>query len=277
MKKSKLAIDPAAEAVRYIRKRAKAKPTLGIVLGSGLGDLAEDVTGGAIIDTATIPHYPPSTVEGHRGRLILGKLGGKQVCLLQGRVHFYETGDIEATLFPVRVLWAMGIRTLVITNAAGAINASFAPGDLMLISDQINLTFEHPLSGMKSAQRHRAIYDKGLCGIVVRSAADLGIPLREGIYCGLKGPSYETAAEIEMLRRFGADAVGMSTVNEASLAAALGMKLVGISCITNLSTGVGDAKLSHEEVTQVAARVRDSFAKLLKAFVGALPPSRRSP
>ncbi len=277
MKKSKLAIDPAAEAVRYIRKRAKARPTLGIVLGSGLGDLAEDVTGGVIIDTATIPHYPPSTVEGHRGRLILGKLGGTPVCLLQGRVHFYETGDIEAILFPVRVLWAMGIRTLVITNAAGAINASFAPGDLMLISDQINMTFEHPLSGMQSVQRHRAIYDKSLCGTVVRCAAGLGIPLREGIYCGLKGPSYETAAEIEMLRRFGADAVGMSTVNEASLAAALGMKLVGISCITNLSTGVGDAKLSHEEVTQVAARVRDSFAKLLKALVEALPPPRRSP
>ncbi len=238
---------------------------LGLVLGSGLGDFASRVAHPAFIETSEIPHFPVSTVPGHRGRMVFGKIGGTRICVLQGRVHFYESGELEQVLYPIRLFARLGIRTLIVTNAAGGVNPGFSPGDLMMITDQINLTFEKPVEAARV--RHRETFDRGLREVIRDVAGTKGIPLRSGVYCGVKGPSYETAAEIRMVRRLGADAVGMSTVNEVSLATSLGMRVAGISCITNLSTGISGEKLSHAEVTDVAAGVRQKFGELLGGVI----------
>jgi len=260
------------ESLRYIRKIAKSRPRIAVILGSGLGDFADSLTDKTAIDTSSIPHYPESTIEGHKGRLVFGKSAKTHICVLQGRVHFYETGNLESVLYPVSVLRLLGIKTLILTNASGGINKNFKPGDLMLIRDHINLTFENPLSPVKDSPSRRLrrasrVYDEDLIMFIKKAAVEKGIQLKEGVYCGLKGPSYETAAEIEMIRRIGGDAAGMSTVNEASFAAALGMRVAGISCITNLSTGTGTGKLTHEDVTEVANRVKNSFADLLNQSI----------
>lgn len=258
------------EAVRSIRSRLKLRPEIGVILGSGLGDFAEGLSGASSILTESIPHYPRSTVSGHRGRLVAGMAGAVPLLAFQGRVHYYETGTIETVLTPIRVAHALGIHTLIVTNAAGGINARFAPGDLMLIDDQINFTFESPVGIEGRGLRNVDCYDEDLRRLAVRTARANGIPLRRGVYLGLKGPTYETAAEVRMARILGADAVGMSTVNEVSLAVALGLKVVGLSCITNLATGISREKLSHADVTVVANKVRQRFADLLEAAVAAV-------
>ena len=259
-----------ARAVKHIREQAHTSPTVGLILGSGLGDYAESLPNAISISTSTIPNYPLSSVEGHKGSLVFTSLGGKNMVAFQGRVHFYESNDIESVLFPIHVAYQLGVRTLIITNAAGGINRSFTPGDLMVISDQVDLTtIPLPFSGdMQHAQR--SLYDTKLLLQVQKIGQRDTIPLKSGVYVGLKGPSYETAAEIEMIHRIGGDAVGMSTVLEVTLAATLGMRVVGISCITNLATGITNRKLSHSEVTEVGNNVKDRFAHLIGIIIGSL-------
>jgi purine-nucleoside phosphorylase len=257
-------------SVAHIRKQIHTKPKIGIVLGSGLGDFAERLTGGTAVETASIPNYPKLTVVGHSGKLVFGKFGRIGVCALQGRSHFYESGNLDMVLYPIRVLHQLGIRLLIVTNAAGGMNPGFAPGDLMLITDQLNLTFKSPLDSREVKKRNLPLYDQGMASIIRKTAAGKSIPLKEGVYCGVLGPSYETAAEIRMASQIGADAIGMSTVNEVSYAVQAGMRVAGISCITNLSTGISSQKLDHSEVTETANRVKLLFADLLEESVRAL-------
>jgi purine-nucleoside phosphorylase len=254
------------ESVEFIREQSPLRPKIALILGSGLGEFADLLTDKIVIPTSTIPHYPQSTVEGHKGNLVLGKLQHITLLAFQGRVHFYETGKLETILYPIRVAHGLHIKKMIVTNAAGGVNTSFIPGDLMLIEDQINLTFEHLGEAMQPT-RKCDLYDLEIRKIIDQAAREKNIPIKKGVYCGIKGPSYETAAEVAMLRKFGADAVGMSTVNEVSLASVLGMKIGGISCITNLSTGILDQKLSHAEVTEIADKVKGSFSSLLQGII----------
>jgi purine-nucleoside phosphorylase len=254
------------ESVEFIREQSPLRPKIALILGSGLGEFAEYLTDKIVIPTSMIPHYPQSTVEGHRGNLVFGKLQHITLLAFQGRVHFYETGTLETILYPIRVAHGLHIKKMIVTNAAGGVNTSFTPGDLMLIKDQINLTFENAVDE-KHSIRKRDLYDPEIRKIIEQVAREKNIPIKNGVYCGIKGPSYETAAEVAMLRNFGADAVGMSTVNEVSLASSLGMKIGGVSCITNLSTGILDQKLSHAEVTEIANMVKGSFSSLLQGII----------
>lgn len=255
-----------AESVRYIRSITGASPTVGIILGSGLGDFAEGIENIARIPTASIPHYPQSTVQGHKGLLVFGRIDGTELLAFQGRKHFYESASLDTVLFPILVAHELGLRTLLITNAAGGINRTFEPGDLMILADQINLTLHRPPAWFPAAGAS-PVFSPRLITLAEEAARSNGIAVRKGIYVGLKGPTYETAAEIQMLSRLGGDAVGMSTVFEASLAARLGMEVLGISCITNLGTGISPTKLSHEEVTEVGNTVKHTFARLVTAIL----------
>jgi purine-nucleoside phosphorylase len=259
-----------SKSIKYIASRISAKPRIGIILGSGLGDFGTRVSDPVVIPTAQIPNYPVSTVHGHSGRLIFGKIKNSgressEVLVFQGRVHFYESNSLERVIYPIEVASALGITTLLITNAAGGINRNFVPGDLMLIRDYINLTFENPLVGkaIRASERITHYFDHDLMELAKRSARGLQIPIKEGVYCWTKGPSYETAAEIRMMEKLGADAVGMSTVPEVMTAVHLGMKVLGISCITNLSTGISQSKLSHDEVTETANLAKNNFTSLV--------------
>lgn len=258
-------------AVAAIQEHAPFQPEIAVVLGSGLGGFTESLSCNAVIQTASIPGYPRSTVEGHRGELVFCTASGRRLLAFRGRVHFYESGDVNALLFPIRVAAALGARILIITNAAGGVNRTFVPGDLMLISDHIDLTGETcPEPG--GSKTNGAPYDQQLVRIAENTANQIGVRVVRGVYAGVKGPSYETAAEIEMIHRIGGDAVGMSTVLEVALASSLGMRVLGISCITNKATGTSSAKLSHEEVTIVANQVREQFSRLLTHVIKALPP-----
>jgi purine-nucleoside phosphorylase len=253
---------PFDESVRFLRSRIPSPPDIALVLGSGLGDYAESLPHRLIFPSGAIPSYPGSTVPGHRGQIVFAELAGRHVIAFQGRIHLYECNDLATVLFPVAVAAGLGARTLVVTNAAGGINRLLAPGDLMLITDQIDLTL-HCESLPGERREKRDLYDAGLREQALRLAASRGLPVRRGVYAAVKGPSYETAAEVEMIHRLGGDAVGMSTVKEVALASLLGLKILGISCITNKATGIGGAKLNHEEVTEVAGRVKISFSNLL--------------
>jgi purine-nucleoside phosphorylase len=246
-------------------------PDVALVLGSGLGDYADGLPGRTSLPTADIPHYPVSTVEGHRGALVFAELGGRRLLAFQGRIHLYECNDLTMVLYPIFVAAGLGVKALVVTNAAGGINRQFTPGDLMLITDQIDLMFERLPAGTPSARR-TGLYDDVLTGRAEDLARKRGIPVRRGVYAGVKGPSYETTAEVEMIHRLGGDAVGMSTVKEVLCASELGMTVLGISCITNKATGIGSARLDHAEVRDVAGRVRRNFALLLTDIIQALGP-----
>jgi purine-nucleoside phosphorylase len=266
------------EAVATIRTMCDRKPRIGIVLGSGLGDFGNGLKNRLAISTADVPHYPQSTVPGHAGRLIFGHLStaektSAELLVFQGRIHFYECNDLDKVIFPIQVAAALGIETIILTNAAGGINKAFSPGDLMLIRDFINLTSENPLRGIappRTASAQSGL-DDHLFALAKSIAHDSGIPIKDGIYCWTKGPSYESASEIRMMSHAGADAVGMSTMPEVMVAAQLGIKVLGISCITNFATGLSDAKLDHREVTDVANMVKANFTTLLTKIVLALP------
>ncbi len=292
MKKQKDYTKNIDESLRYIRAHVTARPHIAVVLGSGLGDFADTLHKTQSVETKNIPHYPRSTVIGHQGKLVFGNLERVPLLAFQGRVHFYETGTIETILYPIRIAHALGVKTLLVTNAAGGVSRKFKPGDLMLIEDQINLTFEKPGRGLRFAfwdlscydeprkknpsgkfainNPQFEIYDKSLQALILRTAKLTKTPLKSGVYMGVKGPSYETAAEIRMARDIGADAVGMSTVNEVSLAVTLGMRVAGISCITNLATGISKEKLSHAEVTEVANMAKKDFTALLQRVLKAI-------
>jgi purine-nucleoside phosphorylase len=264
----------AADAVRR-HVGTLDEPALAIVLGSGLGGLATRIQDATAVEFGDIPGFPSATVAGHAGRLIVGRLTGRSVVALAGRFHMYEGHDAAHAGFPVRVLHALGARTLFVSNAAGGINPEFAPGDLMILTDHLNLMFRNPLVGALVAGDMRfpdmsAPYDSGLASLLRDQAASLGMTMREGVYCGLLGPTYETPAEVRMLRVLGADAVGMSTVPEVVVARAIGMRVAGVSCITNLASGVSPTPLSHAEVIETTARVASRFETLVERFAGAL-------
>ncbi|MFN7131699.1 MAG: purine-nucleoside phosphorylase [Myxococcales bacterium] len=261
------------QTVAEIRRRSTVQPKVGIILGSGLGAFADSLASPTIIPYSELPNFPTSSVPGHAGRLVLGTLEGAPIVAMQGRVHMYEGYAPWQAAFPARVLCALGIHTLVVTNAAGGIRDDLLPADLMVITDQINLSGQNPLIGHNDDRLGprfpdmSAAYAPELRELLLGAAERLKLPLKQGVYVQLSGPAYETPAEIRMLRTLGADAVGMSTVPEVIVASHMGVRCAGISCITNLAAGIGKKPLSHEEVAETAEQVRDRFTALLRAFL----------
>ncbi|CAG7641888.1 purine-nucleoside phosphorylase [Paenibacillus allorhizosphaerae] len=262
------------EAAAYILSKYAAKPEIGLILGSGLGVIAELVENAVTIPYSDIPHFPVSTVEGHAGELLLGTVSGRQVVLMKGRFHMYEGYGVETVSFPVRVMKELGVSKLLVTNAAGGINTSYEAGDLMLIKDHINFTSRNPLIGPNVSELGvrfpdmSEAYSKRMREVAKAVAAEQGVKLQEGVYIGLLGPTYETPAEIRMMRTLGADAVGMSTVSEVIVARHAGIEVLGFSCISNMASGILDQPLSHEEVMETTERVKQTFLQLI---LGILP------
>jgi purine-nucleoside phosphorylase len=271
--------DAAASARRAAGRASRGGPSpdlspgIALVLGSGLGPLAAGLEGRIAVPTAGLPHYPVSTVEGHSGEIVFGRLQGVSVVALAGRVHGYEGYAPWQTTFPIRVLAALGARSLIITNASGSVRKDMAPGDLMLIADQIHLSFRSPLRGWNRddlATRFvdlEGAYDRRYGAIAEEAARDLGIRLRRGVLFSSLGPAYETAAEVRMIRALGGDVGCMSTSAEVVVARQLGLRVLGISCVTNLATGLSEARLSHGEVTETADRARRTFSRLIGEIV----------
>lgn len=265
----------AAQAIRERLGSAFQTPVCGIVLGSGLGGLATQVQNATFIPFADIPGFPSATVAGHAGQLVLGTLENVPVAMFAGRLHMYE-GHAPATAgFPVRVLHALGATVYIASNAAGGVNRTYEPGDLMLIADHINMMFKNPLHGplQKGDQRFPDMadpYDTSFRAAMHKVAQARGIDLKEGVYMGLVGPTYETPAEVRMIEKFGADAVGMSTVPEVIVATALGMKCVAVSLITNKAAGISPVPLAHDEVLQVGREAAAKFEQLIRGFVATL-------
>lgn len=260
----------AQRIAEVLRERSQRQPSLVLVLGSGLGAFADEkLEDPLVIPYREIPEFPQTSVKGHKGNLVFGRIGGQDVVVMQGRMHYYESRDlIEATL-PMRVMKLLGVDTLFVTNSSGGVNPEFDAGDLMLITDHINMMSANPLMGENDARFGARFpdmseaYDSGLREIILSSASTLGIQLRQGIYCAVTGPSYETPAEIRMLQTLGADAVGMSTVPEVLVAHHMKMRCVGISCVTNLGAGLTAHPLSHEEVTETAGLTAKRFGELV--------------
>lgn len=266
----------AEAALAVLRARLPVqRPVAAIVLGSGLGGLAKRLQQVTRVPYGEIPGFAPSHVPGHEGALLHGTLGGHEVLALAGRFHVYEGHEASQSALPVRVVHALGAPVLILSNAAGGVRRTFRPGQLMLIRDQLNLSFKNPLIGavVKGDERFpdmSAPFDEGLCAMVREVAASLHIPLEDGVYCGLTGPTYETLAEVRMLASFGVDAVGMSTVAEVIVARAMGMRVVGISCITNPAAGLSLAPINHAEVMEVTAQAATDFERLVEGVVVAL-------
>lgn len=266
-------LEKVREAANYIKKYTKSTPKVGIILGSGLGDYVDQIENKTIIPYSEIPHFHNTTVVGHEGRLILGKVKSVDVAVFQGRFHVYEGNDISDVVLPVRVLSVIGVEYVLLTNAAGGINSDYKPGDLVCIKDHVNLTGRNPLIGKNIDELGprfpdmTATYEPILQELLIKSASELGFNMQSGIYAGMLGPAYETPAEIRMLKIIGADMVGMSTVPEAIAASHCGLKVAGISCITNLAAGIGHAKLNHEEVKEVAELAKVKFSNLLTLTV----------
>ena len=263
-------------AVAVLRTRLPVQsPVAAIVLGSGLGGLAHRIDGATRVAYRDIPGFAEPRVEGHAGELLHGTLGGREVLALAGRFHMYEGHEAEHSAFPVRVVHALGARTLILSNAAGGIRRTFSPGQLMVIADHINLMFRNPLLGRVVAGDERfpdmsAPYDPGLIRQLHTAANALGIRLEEGVYCGLLGPTYETPAEVRMLERMGADAVGMSTVPEVVVGRAMGMRCAAVSCITTPAAGTSPHPIHHQEVIEVTRVAAADFERLVEALVQTL-------
>jgi len=264
----------AQQAARFIRTRTAAEAPVAIVLGSGLGAFAEDLTDVTSIPYDEIPGFAHATVQGHAGRLVIGRAGDVTVAAMQGRFHFYEGYSLQDVTFPIRVLKLLGVRTLVLTNAAGTLKIEFTPGSLMVISDHLNLIGDNPLRGENDERFGprfpdlTSVYARRLQDIVIDEAKAMGLEVRRGTYAALSGPSYETPAEIHMMRTLGADVVGMSTVPEAIVARHMDMQVVGISCITNLAAGISDKPIDHSQVMAIGERVREDFTTLLRRVLG---------
>jgi purine-nucleoside phosphorylase len=267
--------DKVQQTAEWLRAHAGV-PDVAIVLGSGLGDFAASLTDANATPYTSIPNWPASAVVGHAGTLAVGTMGGRKVAALGGRVHFYEGHDLRTVTFATRALGALGVRTIVLTNASGGINTAFKPGTLMLIDDHINLLGSNPLIGPNDDRfgprfpDMTEVYSARLRRIALEAAADLRLGLARGVYVAVHGPSYETPAEIRFLRTIGADAVGMSTVPEAIVARHLSMEVLGISCIANPAAGVLPKPLVHDEVMETARRVRGEFSALLEGIIGRL-------
>ena len=262
----------AADAIRASLALGDEMPVVAIVLGSGLGGLARRIGGSKAMPFADIPGFPIATVQGHAGTLVWGTLGGRVVIALAGRFHLYEGHSAALSGYAIRVVHALGARTLIVSNAAGGVRRTFEPGDLMVIEDHLNLMGRSPLIGPENVGEARfpdmsEPYDRGLIRTLRAVALAQGISLREGTYAGLLGPTYETRAEVRMLDRLGADAVGMSTVPEVLVARALQMRVLGISCITNLACGLSPHALSHSDVLETTTRVAQDFERLIEGFI----------
>jgi purine-nucleoside phosphorylase len=260
-------------AAAAIRSQCKTLPQTAVVLGSGLGDFADTLLDAIAMPYAELPHWPVSNVVGHAGRLVIGSVAGRQVAALAGRAHFYEGHDVSTVVFATRVMGCLGVREMILTNAAGGINTGFATGALMVIDDHINLLGSNPLLGPNDERfgprfpDMSEVYSKRLRTIADAAARARGIPVAHGVYVVVHGPSYETPAEIRFLRAIGADAVGMSTVPEALAARHMGLEVLGLSCITNMAAGVLPQPLNHEEVLETARRVRGAFIGLLEGII----------
>ncbi|OEF97233.1 purine-nucleoside phosphorylase [Vulcanibacillus modesticaldus] len=268
--------DKINETAEYIKAKINITPEIGLILGSGLGVLADEIEDAIKISYHDIPHFPVSTVEGHKGQLVIGRLSGKNVIAMQGRFHYYEGYSLKEVTFPVRVMKALGVEKLIVTNAAGGVNTSFEPGDLMIITDHINFMFDNPLMGPNDNELGvrfpdmSEVYSQKLIEIAKNSAKDLDIEIKEGVYTAFTGPSYETPAEIKMIRTIGGDAVGMSTVPEAMVARHSSMDVLGISCITNMAAGILPQPLSHDEVIETTNLVQAKFLSLVREIVSNL-------
>jgi purine-nucleoside phosphorylase len=269
--------DRVSAAARHVAARIDGRvPDVAVVLGSGLGDFASHLADPTDIAYADIPHWPAARVIGHAGRLVVGTVGGRRVAALSGRAHFYEGHDMLTVTFATRAMGLLGVKVLILTNAAGGINTSFNQGALMAIDDHLNLMGTNPLVGPHDARFGQRfpdmteVYSRRLRALADEAARARGIALEHGVYAGLHGPSYETPAEIRYLRTIGADAVGMSTVPEAIVARQMGIEVLGISCITNMAAGVLPAPLDHAEVMATASRVKGEFIGLLEGIVGGL-------
>ena len=267
-------LEEIRESAAYIKKLAgEEKIDIALVLGSGLGDLAEELENPVSIDYHDIPHFPVSTVPGHKGRLVIGCLSGKRVCCMQGRFHFYEGWSMNEVVYPIRTFHEMGINDLFLTNAAGCVNTSWEPGNLMLITDHIKIMAECPNRGPNIDEYGPRFFDmseaysKELRNVAREAAKNTGVELKEGVYMLFAGPNFETPAEVRFARVAGADAVGMSTVPEAIAASHMGMRTMGISCMTNMAAGILDQPLNHEEVLETGERVKKSFQALVREIV----------
>ncbi|MCI5902939.1 MAG: purine-nucleoside phosphorylase [Blautia sp.] len=264
-----------------VRAKTDFRPEVALVLGSGLGEYARNMDVKAQIAYSEIEGFPVSTVAGHDGRFLFGYVRGVPVVLMKGRVHFYEGYDMTDVVMPVRIMGLLGADKLILTNAAGGVNQDFAPGDLMMITDHISTFIKSPLIGPNVEELGTRfpdmshVYDPELCEKIRQAAGRTGIKIREGIYLQCTGPNYETPAEIRMIRTLGADAVGMSTVCEAIAARHMGMRVCGISCITNMAAGILDQPLNHREVQETADRVKDSFERLITEVIVSLAPQRK--
>ena len=267
--------DRAENAARTIRARTAAEAQIAVVLGSGLGGFADEFEDSVVLPYREIPGFVTSTAKGHVGSLIIGRVAGVPVLAMQGRVHYYEGYSLEEVTFPIRTFKLLGVNTLVLTNAAGGIDVQLSQGALMVISDHLNFMGVNPLRGPNDERfgprfpDMSEVYSRELQELATEEARAMGITARRGIYAALAGPSYETPAEIHMLRAFGADAVGMSTVPEAIVARHMGMKVLGISCITNMAAGISESLINHEEVMEAGEKVRESFTQLLRRVISA--------
>lgn len=267
------------QTVQFIRERSRQTPRLGVILGSGLGDVVDALDVDEVIDYGEVPNTPSSGVAGHKGRVVLATSKGVPLIVLQGRVHYYEGWEMDDVVFLSRVLGRLGIERAIVTNAAGGVNVDFNPGDLMLISDHINLFGTNPLRGpnldplgVRFPDMSEA-YPESLRLIAKQVADELSIPVKEGVYVGVSGPSYETPAEIRAFRILGGDAVGMSTVPEVIALSHMGIPVLGISCITNMAAGILPRKLTHDEVIETTARVQEDFSRLLVSVLGRMSDS----
>lgn len=265
--------DRVEESAEFIRNKSKVSPKIGLILGSGLGVLGDEIQNPIKIKYNEIPNFPVSTVEGHAGQLVIGNLEGKEVVAMQGRFHYYEGYSQQEITFPVRVMKALGVDTVVVTNAAGGANAEFNPGDLMVIKDHINLSGNNPLIGSNDERfgprfpDMSTAYKPKYVDLVKDCAKELNMKIQEGVYAFFSGPTYETPSEVKMARILGADAVGMSTAPEVIVASHCGMDVVGISCITNMAAGILDQPLDHEEVIETTQKVKAEFLSLVKTVV----------
>lgn len=263
----------ADRAAKFILAKTKLRPKIALVLGSGLGAFADELAQSTRIPYARIPNFPRSTAIGHAGQLVIGKCGSVAVAAMQGRAHFYEGYSLGEVIFPMRVFGRMGIRAAILTNAAGGINLGFKQGALVVLRDHINLQGANPLVGPNDERfgprfpDMSQAYTKSYRAAALEEAQRLGIEIHEGVYAAMSGPSYETPAEIRYLRTIGADVVGMSTVPEVIVARHMGIRVLGISCVTNMAAGILDQPINHQEVLDIGERVKSQFVALLKALI----------
>ena len=266
--------DKIEEAARFLRKNiSDTCPEIAVILGSGLGSCMKKFIEKISIDVSDIPHWPVPTVEGHRGRLVMGRVDRIDVWALQGRIHFYEGYSIRDVIFPVRILGKMGVRSLIVTNAAGGLHPDLDRGDVMVITDHINLMGVNPLIGEYDSYMGDRFpdmsepYDRGYIALAQETAREIDVDLKKGVLIAVSGPSYETAAEVRMMRMLGGDAVCMSTVPEVIAGVQMGMRILGLSCITNKATGLTSRRLSHEEVEKIPPAIRERFGELLTGII----------